>query len=90
MTASPTGCASHLARSLNSNTRLATALYSPLPSGLAGGRMSATEAMKIIGAGLRGGGTAITDQEVGALQADGGAAGYVDIVSRLLAASFGG
>ena len=54
------------------------------------GRMSATEAMKIIGAGLRGGGTAITDQEVGALQADGGAAGYVDIVSRLLAASFGG
>ena len=54
------------------------------------GRMSANEAMKIIGAGLRGGGAVISDQEVGSLQADGGAAGYVDIVARLLAASFGG
>ena len=54
------------------------------------GRMTAGEAIKIIGAGLRGGGHPVTDSQVAAMQADGGAAGYVDIVARLLLASFGG
>jgi hypothetical protein len=55
-----------------------------------GGRLSARDAQRIIGAGLRGAGTDVTDEAVGHMQADGGAAGYVDIVARLLNATFGG
>ena len=53
------------------------------------GRLSARDATRIIGAGLRGAGFEIADTAVARLQADGGAAGFVDIVSRLLAATFG-
>lgn len=55
-----------------------------------GGRISARDCLKIIGAGLRGAGYDITDAEVGAMQAENGAAGFVDIVARLLSATFGG
>ena len=54
------------------------------------GRLSARDAVRIIGAGLRGAGHDIADEAVAAMQADGGAAGFVDIVARLLAATFGG
>ena len=52
------------------------------------GRFSAQDAMRIIGAGLRGGGHGIADDAVGPMKADGGAAGFVDIVARLLRATF--
>jgi hypothetical protein len=52
------------------------------------GRIGATDAIRIIGAGLRGGGTKISDEEVAALQVAGGAAGYVSIVAKLLTATF--
>lgn len=52
------------------------------------GRFSAIDALRIIGAGLRGGGHDIADGAVARMQADGGAAGYVDIVARLLRATF--
>lgn len=54
------------------------------------GRISARDAQKIIGAGLRGAGYDISDAVVAAMQAEGGAAGFVDIVARLLSATFGG
>jgi hypothetical protein len=54
------------------------------------GRLSARDAQRIIGAGLRGGGTEITDEAVGRMQGEGGVAGFVDIVARLLGATFGG
>ncbi len=54
------------------------------------GRLSARDAQRIIGAGLRGAGNDITDEAVARMQADGGAAGFVDIVARLLAGTFGG
>ena len=54
------------------------------------GRLSARDAQLIIGAGLRGAGHDIADEAVARMQADGGAAGFVDIVARLLAATFGG
>jgi hypothetical protein len=54
------------------------------------GRMSAVDAIRIIGAGLRGAGAEVVDEEVAKLAAAGGAAGYVRIVSELLAATFGG
>jgi hypothetical protein len=53
------------------------------------GRMSANDAMKIIAAGLRGAGENVTDEEVARMPSAGGAAGYVRIVSDLLAATFG-
>jgi hypothetical protein len=48
------------------------------------GRLSARDCQRIIGAGHE-----IEDDAVGAMQAEGGAAGFVDIVARLLAATFG-
>lgn len=54
------------------------------------GRLSARDCVKIIAAGLRGAGASVTDDEVARMQADGGAAGFVDIVARLLSATFGG
>lgn len=52
------------------------------------GRVSAADAIKIIGAGLRGGGAKISNEAVAALQVAGGAAGYLGIVARLLTATF--
>jgi hypothetical protein len=54
------------------------------------GRMSARDAIRVIGAGLRGAGAEISDDEVSRMVAGGAAAGYVRIVSDLLAATFGG
>ncbi|MFA5951338.1 MAG: gene transfer agent family protein [Hyphomicrobium sp.] len=53
------------------------------------GRISARDCQRIIGAGLRGAGGDISDAAVGSMQAVGGAAGFVDIVARLLKATFG-
>lgn len=55
-----------------------------------GGRIAARDAIRIIGAGLRAGGHLIDDEAVAGMRADGGAAGFVDIVARLLRATFGG
>ena len=61
-----------------------------LASRFEGGRLGARDCVRIIGAGLRGAGHDIADEAVARMQADGGAAGFVDIVARLLAATFGG
>ena len=53
------------------------------------GRISARDAVRVLGAGLRGAGNDIADEEVARLAAPGGAAGYVRIVAGLLAATFG-
>jgi hypothetical protein len=53
------------------------------------GRLSARDAARIIAAGLRGAGHDIADDAVARMQADGAAAGFVDIVARLLSATFG-
>ncbi len=52
------------------------------------GRIRAKDAMRMIGAGLRGAGYSLEDEQVAAMQVEGGAAGFVDIVARLLAATF--
>lgn len=54
------------------------------------GRLSARDCVRVIAAGLRGGGASLEDADVARMQAEGGAAGYVDIVARLLSATFGG
>lgn len=53
------------------------------------GRLSARDAIRIVGAGLRGGGHDLADSDVARMQAEGGAAGFVDTVARLLTATFG-
>lgn len=53
------------------------------------GRISARDAIRVIAAGLRGGGTEISEDEVAKLASPGGATGYVKIVSALLAVTFG-
>jgi hypothetical protein len=53
------------------------------------GRIKATDAIRVIGAGLRGAGTMITDEDVAKLRVDCGAAGYLRIVASLLKATFG-
>lgn len=55
-----------------------------------GGRLRSQDAIRIIGAGLRGAGHDITDDAVASMRCDGGAAGYVAAVAELLEATFGG
>lgn len=52
------------------------------------GTISATDAILIIGAGLRGGGHLIENDELAAMQIDGGAQGYLRLVIDLLQATF--
>ena len=54
------------------------------------GRLSARDCVRVIGCGLRGAGYTISDDDVAHMQADNGAAGFIDIVARLLTATFGG
>ena len=53
------------------------------------GRLSARDIAKIIGCGLRGAGEAVSDDEVAALRAEGGAAGFARIAAELIRATFG-
>lgn len=54
------------------------------------GCLASGDCIKVIAAGLRGAGASVTDDEVGRMQANGGVTGFVDIVARLLTATFGG
>ncbi|NRG19391.1 gene transfer agent family protein [Rhizobiales bacterium] len=53
------------------------------------GRLSASDLTKIIGAGLRGAGNAVDDEQVSNMVAPGGAAGFAAVAADLLAATFG-
>jgi len=53
------------------------------------GRIASRDAIRVLGAGLRSGGWMIEDAAVGELRIEGGAAGAIDAVARLLAATFG-
>jgi hypothetical protein len=53
------------------------------------GRLRARDAARIIAAGLRGGGHKLSEAQIAQMHAEGGACGFVDIVVRLLAATFG-
>ena len=53
------------------------------------GRLSALDMIRIIGAGLRGAGSDVSDEDVGAMQSENGAAGFAAIVADLLTTTFG-
>lgn len=52
------------------------------------GRIGAGDAIRVIGAGLRGAGHVISNDEVAGMRVAGGAAGYLAIVAQLLTATF--
>ena len=52
------------------------------------GRIRASDAIRVIGAGLRGGGNAVSEDEVAQFRVEGGAAGFIRIVAELLKATF--
>lgn len=82
-----------LCLTLGALAELETAFGADDLSALAGrlgeGRLSARDAIRIIGAGLRGAGHDIDDATVAGMAQAGGALGYADIVVRLLLATFG-
>ncbi len=53
------------------------------------GRLKARDLTRIIAAGLRGAGEAVSDEQVVAMAIDGGARAYVQIVAELIAVTFG-
>lgn len=52
------------------------------------GRLRARDCVRVIGAGLRGAGYALSDAEVAGMKTDDAAAGFLAIVADLLAATF--
>lgn len=52
------------------------------------GRIAASDAIRILGAGLRGAGNDVADADVGRMRCEGGAAGLLRTVARLLNATF--
>jgi hypothetical protein len=55
----------------------------------ASGRLTARDLTRIIGAGLRGAGEPVSDEEVAGMRVDDGAQGYVRIAAELIQATFG-
>lgn len=53
------------------------------------GRLKARDLVRIIGAGLRGGGHEMSDADVARMTVEGGAAGFARIAAALLTATFG-
>lgn len=53
------------------------------------GRVTARDLTAIIGAGLRGGGNAISDDDLARMSIEGGLRGAAEIAARLLRATFG-
>lgn len=55
----------------------------------ASSKLSARDMIRIICAGLRGGGHSISEDDVADMRADGGASGFARLVAALLTATFG-
>lgn len=60
-----------------------------LAARFARGGISARDLIRILGAGLRGGGNLYSDEDVAGMMADGGIEGFACTVAELLAATFG-
>lgn len=54
------------------------------------GRLSASDIIRIVGAGLRGAGNRLSDEDVAEMSTEGGVAGFARIATELLWVSFGG
>lgn len=54
------------------------------------GKLSSADIIRIVGAGLRGAGNRLSDEDVAEMSTEGGAAGFARIATELLWVSFGG
>ncbi len=70
-------------------TAFAAETLSDLAARFSAGRLKAMDLVRIIGAGLRGGGNLLSDEDVMCLDIEGGVEAAADLVARLLAAGFG-
>jgi hypothetical protein len=69
--------------------RLGAGDLAGLAERFAGGRISARDLTAILGAGLRGGGNAISEDDLARMTIEGGLRGAAEIAARLLRATFG-
>jgi hypothetical protein len=69
--------------------RLGAGDLAGLAQRFAGGRISARDLTAILGAGLRGAGNAVSDDDLARMAIEGGLRGAADIAARLLRATFG-
>ena len=69
--------------------RLGAGDLAGLAERFSGGKISARDLTAILGAGLRGGGNAISDDDLARLTIEGGLRGAAEIAVRLLKATFG-
>lgn len=60
-----------------------------LAARFAEGRLKAADIIRILGAGLRGGGNLLSDEDVAVMSAEGGLAGLARIAGELLTVTFG-
>lgn len=67
---------------------LAVENLSELSARFSSGKLSASDILKIINAGLMGGGYTLSEEEVAGMRVEGGLATYVQIAARLLQATF--
>lgn len=82
-----------LCLTLGSLAELETAFAADSLSGLARhfqpGRLRAEDLIAILGAGLRGGGNRVSDEDVACMSVEGGLAGLARLAGELLTAAFG-
>lgn len=87
------GCERRLCLTLGALAELETAFaaadLNALVERFSAGRFAAHDLVRIIGAGLRGGGENVSDEDVRAMQCEDGAAGFARIVAELLTQTFG-
>jgi len=69
--------------------RLQTGDLAGLSDRFATGRVSARDLIAILGAGLRGGGSEVSDDELARMSVEGGLTGAAEIAADLLRATFG-
>lgn len=70
-------------------TAFAVETLSDLAARFSAGRMKTADLVRILGAGLRGGGNLISDEDLMCLDIEGGVPAAADLVATLLAAAFG-
>ncbi len=70
-------------------TAFAAETLSDLATRFSGGRLKTMDIVRILGAGLRGGGNLFSDEDLLCLEIEGGVAKAADVVTALLAAAFG-
>lgn len=87
------GCERRLCLTLGSLAELeasfAAADLNALVERFSSGRFTSQDLTRIIAAGLRGAGEDVSDDDVRAMQCEGGAAGFARIVAELLTQTFG-